>query len=195
MRESSRRFALRLIGISEREGSKEDSLSSTPGGSDRSQAPGRALTTIDKGALRLNEPRRYRDKDHRKFVTLQPCLVCGRKPSDSHHLRFAQPRAFGRKVSDEFSVPVCRGHHRALHRSGDEAAWWTEVGIDPIKAARNLWNETRRKAAGNVASSGGLSEDAKTTDGIAEGRGGTIISRSVNTGSAANQGSADPTGR
>jgi ERF superfamily len=180
-------FALRLTGIGEREGSEEDSLSSTPGGIDRLQAPGRALTTIDKGALTLNEPRRYRDKEHRKFVTRQPCLVCGRKPSDSHHLRFAQPRAFGRKVSDEFSVPICRGHHRALHRSGDEAAWWAEVGIDPIKAARNLWNETRRIVAGHVASSDGLSQDAKTTAGIVEGRGGTIISRSINSSSPATQ--------
>ncbi len=49
---------------------------------------------------------RLRDKDHRKFVSKQPCLVCGREPSDPHHLRFAQPRALGRKVSDEFTVPV-----------------------------------------------------------------------------------------
>jgi ERF superfamily protein len=65
---------------------------------------------------------RLRDKDHRKFVSTQPCLVCGRSPADAHHLRFAQPRALGLKVSDEFIVPVCRVHHRELHRQGDEAA-------------------------------------------------------------------------
>src|SRR2546429_1259311 len=95
-----------------------------------------------------------------KIRILAALPVCGRKPCDSHHVRFAQPRAFGRKVSDEFSVPVCRGHHRALHRSGDEAAWWEEVGIDPIKAARNLWNETRRNGARALVTSGGPSEDA-----------------------------------
>ena len=68
---------------------------------------------IDKSALALSEPKRRRDKSHLRFVASQPCLVCGRHPSDPHHLRFAQPRALGVKVSDEFTVPLCRGHHRA----------------------------------------------------------------------------------
>jgi hypothetical protein len=63
---------------------------------------------IDKGALTLSEPRRHRDREHLKFVAAQPCLVCGRQPSDAHHLRFAQPRTLGRRVSDEFAVPLCR---------------------------------------------------------------------------------------
>jgi hypothetical protein len=44
-----------------------------------------------------------------------------------------QPRALGRKASDEFAVPLCRGHHRAVHRAGNEAAWWKAAGIDPVK--------------------------------------------------------------
>ena len=68
-----------------------------------------------------------------------PCLICGRQPADAHHLRFAQHRPLGRKVSDEFTVPLCRGHHRELHRCGDEAAWWKKVGIDPTVCARTLW--------------------------------------------------------
>jgi len=67
---------------------------------------------IDKSLLVLPEPRRFRDKAHCKFVSKKPCLICGRQPSDAHHLRFAQHRALGRKVSDEFTVPLCRGHHR-----------------------------------------------------------------------------------
>ena len=86
---------------------------------------------------------RLRDKDHRKFVSSQPCLVCGRSPADAHHLRFAQPRALGRKVSDEFTVPVCRVHHRELHRHGDEAAWWQRIKIDPLPIARRLWQHAR----------------------------------------------------
>ena len=78
---------------------------------------------------------RLRDKDHLKFVSKQPCVVCGREPSDAHHLRFAQPRALGRKVSDEFTVPVCRLHHRELHRHGDETAWWT-VSISILRRLR-----------------------------------------------------------
>ena len=98
---------------------------------------------IDKSILTLAAPRRYRNREHLRYVMQQPCLVCGRKPSDPHHLGFTQPRALGRKVSDEFAVPLCRGHHRAVHRSGDERAWWQQADIDPIKVARRLWKATR----------------------------------------------------
>src|SRR6266581_7202692 len=69
-------------------------------------------------------------------------LVCGRRPSDPHHLRFAQSRALGRKVSDEFTVPLCRAHHREVHRCGNEGAWWGKTGMDPLAAAGSLWLET-----------------------------------------------------
>ncbi len=98
---------------------------------------------IDKSVLPIGEARRYRDKTHLKFVRSQPCLICGRRPCDPHHLRFAQKRALGRKVSDEFTVPLCRLHHRELHRSRNEALWWNKVGIDPTKIARDLWQRTR----------------------------------------------------
>jgi hypothetical protein len=94
---------------------------------------------IDKSVLNLPEPRRVRDREHIRSVMHQGCLVCGRIPSDAHHLRFTQKRALGRKVSDEFTVPLCRGHHRELHRCGDEATWWSKLGLDPIAAARTLW--------------------------------------------------------
>jgi hypothetical protein len=86
---------------------------------------------------------RLRDKEHCKFVTTQPCVVCGRTPSEAHHIRFAQPRALGRKVSDEYTVPVCRLHHRELHRYGDEASWWAGVTIDPLPIALDLWHLSR----------------------------------------------------
>ena len=99
-------------------------------------------TVIDKSVLALPELRRIRDREHVRYVTHQSCLICGRRPSDAHHLRSAQNRALSRKVSDEFTVPLCRGHHREVHRSGDEAAWWKKTGIDPSITARALWLET-----------------------------------------------------
>ena len=105
---------------------------------------------IDKSLLTLPEPRRIRDHDHVQSVAQQPCLVCGRLPSDAHHLRFAQSRSLGRKVSDEFTVPLCRGHHRELHRSGNEAVWWEKAGIDPTAVARSLWLETHPLATTGV---------------------------------------------
>jgi DNA recombination protein Rad52 len=98
---------------------------------------------IDKSQLAIGEPKRLRDKAHLKFVASQPCLVCGRAPSDPHHLRFAQPRAIGMKVSDEFTVPLCRGHHRELHQAGKETTWWESKNIDALKVARQLWAQTR----------------------------------------------------
>ncbi len=86
---------------------------------------------------------RLRDKEHCKFVAAQPCVVCGRAPSEAHHIRFAQPRALGRKVSDEYTVPVCRLHHRELHGYGDEASWWAAVTIDPLPIALELWRRSR----------------------------------------------------
>jgi hypothetical protein len=98
--------------------------------------------TIQKKALAHPEPRRIRDREHVKFVAGQSCLICGRQPADPHHLRFAQSRALGRKVSDEFTVPLCRGHHREVHRYGDEATWWRNSGVDPTLTARALWLES-----------------------------------------------------
>ena len=108
----------------------------------RGSTDGHEAGRIDKSVLTLSTPRRYRNKEHLRFVAQQPCLLCGRKPSDAHHIRFVQPRALGRKASDEFAVPLCRAHHRAAHRAGDERAWWKAAGIDPIKIARKLWKET-----------------------------------------------------
>jgi ERF superfamily protein len=94
---------------------------------------------VDKTVLTLPTARRIRDRGHVKSVAKQPCLLCGRRPADAHHLRFAQSPALGRKVSDEFTVPLCRGHHREVHRCGDEASWWLKTGIDASAAARVLW--------------------------------------------------------
>ncbi len=91
--------------------------------------------------------RRFRDKEHLRFVSTQPCTVCGREPCEPHHIRFAQPRAISRKVSDEFTVPLCRLHHREIHRRGDEAAWWVGFGIDPMPIALRLWQQTRGSAS------------------------------------------------
>ena len=129
-------------------------LANVIGAADAAQTPGELARpsgtqmrrlrhiAVDKSLLTLPAPRRIRDREHVKFVAQQPCVVCGRQPSDAHHLRYAQSRALGRKVSDEFTVPLCRGHHRAVHRCGDEAAWWQKTGIDPTVSAREFWLQT-----------------------------------------------------
>jgi ERF superfamily len=111
------------------------------------------------------KPRRCRDKDHLRFIAIQPCTVCGRQPCEAHHLRFMQPRALGRRVSDEFTVPLCRVHHRELHRQGDERLWWNKANIDPMPVALRFWQQTR--GVPPAASSDHDPQDLKT-DGIEE---------------------------
>lgn len=85
---------------------------------------------------------RQRSKAHLAFVAAQPCLICRRTPCDAHHVRFAQPKALGRKVSDEYTVPLCRQHHDELHRHGNEASWWANLKINPLSNARDFWNSS-----------------------------------------------------
>jgi hypothetical protein len=93
----------------------------------------------------LRKPTRQRNKTHLAFVASQPCLICQRTPCDAHHIKFAEPRALGRKVSDEFTVPICRDHHIQLHHHGNEAAWWANLKIAPLEAAGELWSATLRQ--------------------------------------------------
>jgi hypothetical protein len=100
--------------------------------SDQTSSSGQPSPTIDIARIpKATEPKvtahfkpvRRRSKAHLIFVGSQPCLICKRGPCDAHHLKFAEPRALGRKVSDEFTVPLCRPHHQELHLHGNEAAW------------------------------------------------------------------------
>jgi hypothetical protein len=100
---------------------------------------------VDKSALLLSEPRRIRDLGHLAFVASKPCLVCGKNRAHAHHLKFAQPTALGRKVSDEFTVPLCSLHHRELHQHGDERAWWAARGVDALQVAEELWRSRRKR--------------------------------------------------
>ncbi|MEP0315528.1 Rad52/Rad22 family DNA repair protein [Hyphomonas sp.] len=109
---------------------------------------GSARGRIEKAALTFPEPHRIRDKDHLRFVASQPCLLCSTTPSDAHHVRFAQPRAMSRKVGDDFTVPLCRKHHRDLHHCGNEAAFWHDMGIDPLQMAKELWEEAGKLRTG-----------------------------------------------
>jgi hypothetical protein len=134
------------------------------GPGDQSPTGRTGMSEVDKSILAFPEPRRIRDRVHVRHVIKQPCLICGRRPSDPHHLRFAQSRALGRKVSDEFTVPLCRVHHREVHRCGNEGSWWRKTGIDPVAAARVLWLEThplpRAEAAATKNVVAGKSETA-----------------------------------
>ena len=118
----------------------------------RIEREGEFADRIDKSALTLAVPKRHRNKAHLRFVSSQSCLICARQPSDAHHLRFAQPKGLGQKVSDEFTVPLCRVHHREVHRASNaskEREWWENLNIDPLKVASELWQKTTLGIVGN----------------------------------------------
>jgi ERF superfamily len=134
-------------------------ISDDPTGSTTEAHQPDATLVFSKPALHLEDqqvtPRHKtggkRSKSHLRFVASQPCLVCQRTPCDAHHLKFAQLRSLGRKVSDEFTVPLCRDHHLQLHRQGNEAAWWANLKIAPLETAKELWSVTLRQEASSVS--------------------------------------------
>ena len=69
----------------------------------------------------------------------------------------------GRRVSDRFAVPICRLHHRELHRRGNERVWWQSQGIDPLVAAATLWAKTHASAPADAEIVGGTNRSAGTT--------------------------------
>ena len=101
---------------------------------------------IDKSALAISEPKRIRCKEHLRYVASQPCVICGRSPSHAHHVRYAQRRGLGIKVSDEFTVPLCVAHHQQLHNTTREREWWQERKIDPLMIAGSLWRESQSRS-------------------------------------------------
>lgn len=115
---------------------------------------------VDKSELPIGEPRRVRSAEHLRAVAKEPCLICGRQPSHAHHLRFMQPRAIGRKVSDEFTVPLCSFHHDEVHRTGNEFNWWRARGIDPAEIAHRLWTQSHRSGPLDPLAPHSASEDA-----------------------------------
>jgi hypothetical protein len=124
--------------------------------------------------LSISKPVRERDRNHLRFVASQPCLVCGRAPSDAHHIKFAEQPAMARKVSDKFTVPICRLHHRELHRRGDERAWWGTQGIDPLPIAAALWERTHAVDSAVAELAGDMNEPKLNEEHLANGFGAAI---------------------
>jgi ERF superfamily protein len=181
------RFQARLSAIGDGVGAGEPSnaAGSPDAGAGQKTSTGSSKAPNTDAVCALGKTARLRDQEHRKFVSRQPCLVCGRTPSDAHHLRFLQPRSLGRRVSDEFTVPLCRGHHRELHRQGNEAAWWGKLAIDPVPVALKLWQHTRLNGTA-VPTRGGAGLGCPTaTQASQDVPAGTSFDPSIDAGSSA----------
>ena len=141
--------------------------------SETSPPPPPKLLEPELPLLAIPKEKRLRDKGHLAFVAGQPCLVCGRRPTQAHHLKFAQPTAMAMKVSDEFTLPLCATHHDQLHKTGDERAWWARNGIiEPLKFAARLWTASHQHGARENGVSEEVSHDVKADDPAADRAGG-----------------------
>ena len=68
--------------------------------------------------------------------------MCGSPFSvHAHHLRHAEERGWGQKVSDKWAVPLCHMDHSDCHTRGRESEWWALKGIDPIEWAEDFFNK------------------------------------------------------
>jgi hypothetical protein len=139
---SSRKDAKHPRPCSTSRSNTDTKLSAWPAIDPLEEAAQLARGKIDKSALTIGEPRRLRNLYHLRRVAARPCLVCGRNRTQAHHLKYLQPNAMGRKVSDEYTVPLCSTHHRELHAAGTEKSWWQSQGIDPEPAAKQHWKDS-----------------------------------------------------
>jgi hypothetical protein len=85
--------------------------------------------------------KRIRDKAYLIYVRSFPCLVCKQPAGAAHHILFAQPRARGMKVGDNWTIPLCHQHHEGVHHYGNEKAHWARVGVDVMKWAKENYDE------------------------------------------------------
>jgi hypothetical protein len=130
-------YVARLAGCSEEHSVSSEAFDAPEPSSKQAALP--LPPTAGELVAPLTKTARKRSKAHLAFVASQPCLVCKMSPSDAHHLKIAQPRSLGRKVSDEFTVPLCRQHHHELHKHGKEANWWANLQLTPIPIAKEVW--------------------------------------------------------
>ena len=82
-----------------------------------------------------------RDKVYLIFVRGSRCLACGATGVHAHHLKMVEAVGQGRKVGDQWTVPLCAVCHDHLHHWGDEQTWWDIRGVDPVGWAKQKWKE------------------------------------------------------
>ena len=70
------------------------------------------------------------------------CIICESPPkSDPHHITNAEKSGMGRKVGDNWTVPLCRECHGRLHMyKYGEKLFWAMTGIDPLEKSREFFN-------------------------------------------------------
>jgi len=73
-------------------------------------------------------PKRHRwvNPKYLQWVKSQPCVCCGARADDPHHIIGHGQGGMGTKAHDLLTIPLCRQHHDDLHR--DMSRWEAEHG-------------------------------------------------------------------
>lgn len=99
------------------------------------------------GAPKGKKRQREEDGKHLAFIRELPCLITGRQPVEAAHISFAsaaygkRERGKSEKADDCWTVPLCPEKHREQHE-GNEIAFWSRHGIDPLQVALSLFKCT-----------------------------------------------------
>lgn len=77
------------------------------------------------------------------FVRRLNCLVCQTPPPcHAHHITYAEPSGMGRKVGDNWTVPLCGICHDRLHNDPlGEKLFWADEGIEPKEVAMKNYQD------------------------------------------------------
>jgi hypothetical protein len=90
---------------------------------------------------------------HQAFIRALPCVSCG-KPAPSECAQVRMLVGLGNPASDRYLVPLCGPatvwqdccHSRKHYRGA--ARFWSELGIDPLDLAAQLWRVSGDVTAG-----------------------------------------------
>ena len=97
--------------------------------------------------------KRYQNKKHLMWVAQKPCCLQSHFPAlcsfniQAHHLLkpYDGFRGVGLRANDKNVIPLCFKHHNALHKRGNEFAFFEEMTGDPYfgqKVAQYLWENS-----------------------------------------------------
>ena len=91
---------------------------------------------------------RVRNNAFLAFLRRQPCLACGKTPSDAAHVRFVPQGSGWRHVGkgekpDDLgrAVPLCRAHHEQQHSMRESHFWYAVLQMDPVETCARLARE------------------------------------------------------
>lgn len=93
------------------------------------------------------------ERAHYDYVASRPCLACGSRPVELHHVTAYADRPGRLSRRNDRVVPLCARHHRCGAIGGNRDSvealshrgFFTRYGIDLMAEAERLWNESQEK--------------------------------------------------